>query len=197
MNRTEFDDHPLIQGYISILIKFNKVINLVSPKDLNSLRTKHIQDATHSFRIFMDIYGNPNGYPIYDLGTGNGIPGLIWAILDPDSHYNLVEIDLRKSEFLKHCARELDLKNVLVINKDFNAIEYPKHFLFLARAFMNLDKLLNPNSKIIDQYGFLIKGSTWNNELGHLNEASFSTYPYVVDNGQQRNLLFYKPQIKQ
>ena len=47
---------------------------------------------------------------IFDIGSGNGFPGLLMAILDPGHEYNLVESDARKCEFLKHCYHRLELK---------------------------------------------------------------------------------------
>ncbi len=185
------DHNQALSKYIELIKKFNKVLNLISPKDMDSLESKHIHDGVESFRIFMDIYGNPNGYPAYDLGSGNGIPGLIWAILDPATEYSLVEIDARKSEFLRHCARELGLKNALVINQDFKTINFPLRFIFIARAFMNIDKLLDPSSPLVNSTGYLIKGSTWNHELGEIDPNHLVEHRYLLKNGQERCLLRY------
>lgn len=185
------EQNNAILSYVSLIKKFNKVLNLISPKDMDSLENKHIHDGIQSFRIFMDIYGNPNEYPAYDLGSGNGIPGIIWSILDPASEYNLVEIDVRKSEFLRHCSRELNLTNVNILNQDFKTIDYPDNFIFIARAFMNIDKLLEPSSPLINSTGFLIKGSTWNDELSGINPDYLTEHRYMLNNGQERCLLRY------
>ncbi len=180
-----------LSKYSELLRKFNKILNLISPKDMEALESKHIHDGLESFRIFMDIYGNPNGYPIYDLGSGNGIPGIIWAILNPSSKYFLVEIDVRKAEFLRHCLREIGISNAEVLNSDFFKVEFPLNFIFIARAFMNIDKLLSPNSPLLNKEGYLIKGSTWNHELGGLSQSLFKEHTYRLNNGQDRNLLYY------
>jgi 16S rRNA (guanine527-N7)-methyltransferase len=179
--------------YCELIRKFNKTLNLVSPKDLDTLEARHISDATTSLRIFMDIYGNPNAYSAYDLGSGNGIPGIVWSILNPSATFTLVEIDQRKSEFLKHCVRELSLSNCTVSNADFYKSSFPAGSIILARAFMNLNKLFASNSPILSHECFLIKGSTWNNELIGIEEISFNSYPYKTDSGAERALLHYKP----
>lgn len=179
--------------YSNLILKFNKKLNLISPKDIQSLKTKHISDAEESFRIFMDIYGHSNDYSAYDLGSGNGTPGIVWAILDPSRHYTLVEIDQRKSEFLKHCKRELTLENVTVLNKDFTKVDYVPEAIFIARAFMNLNKLFSIDSPAYHHNCFLLKGSTWNNELEGIEHIDFQSYPYMLKDRTERNLLVYRP----
>ena len=161
---------------------------------MHLLESKHISDAEESFRIFMDIYGHSNAYPAYDLGSGNGTPGIVWSILNPERKYTLVEIDQRKSEFLKHCKRELDLKNLEVSNIDFKSYEYPADSIIIARAFMNLNNLLAKGSFVREHRCFLLKGSTWNNELDGIENLSFESHPYTLKDGTQRTLLVYSPE---
>lgn len=180
-----------LEAFESLILKFNPVLNLISPKDIQSLRTRHISDAKESFRIFMDIYGHSNEYSAYDLGSGNGTPGMVWAILDPSSQFTLVEIDQRKSEFLKHCVRELNLPNVDVINSDFRKVQFPCGAIIIARAFMNINKLLT-SKEVNGLTCFLLKGSTWNDELSGIETLSLESYAYTLDDGTKRNLVVYK-----
>jgi len=181
-----------LQLYSNLIKKFNPTLNLISPKDIQVLESRHFSDAIEAHRIFMDIYGQSNDYSAYDLGSGNGIPGILWSILltntNKDTPFSLVEIDQRKAEFLKHCIRELELKNTKVINKDFSAIEYPEDAIFISRAFMNINKLF-AHSFIIERPCFMIKGSTWNNEVDETLKVKLRSYPYKTDNGVNRNLL--------
>lgn len=187
----------LLFSYAQLIRKFNKTLNLVSPKDLDSFEDRHISDAQESFRIFMNIYDNPNGYSAYDLGSGNGVPGIVWAILNPQVNYTLLEIDQRKAEFLKHCVRSLGLTNCFISNSDFFKMVFPKEAIIVARAFMNLNKLFAPNSPIINHECFLIKGSTWNDELIGIEDLVFKAYPYQTRSGADRTLLHYVPSTAQ
>ena len=182
-----------IQTYSKLILKFNPVLNLISPKDIANLQSKHISDSIESSRIFMDICDQSIEYSVFDLGSGNGTPGIVWAILNPHIQHSLVEIDQRKAEFLRHCSRELGLSNVQVINKDFKAVDYPSNTVITARAFMNLNKLFSPGSIVLNFPCYLLKGSTWNTELDGIESIRLQSFPYNLENGTKRELVVYKP----
>lgn len=185
-----------LTSFCELVLKFNPVLNLISPKDIQSLQAKHISDAEESFRVFMDIYGQSNDYSVYDLGSGNGTPGIVWAILDRDTAFNLVELDSRKAEFLRHCVRELSLSNVKVINRDFKALVFPINSVLIARAFMNINKLLRFEN-VLKNPCFLLKGSTWNNELNGVQHLSLCAHEYSLANGDKRHLVVHIPKNTQ
>jgi 16S rRNA (guanine527-N7)-methyltransferase len=185
--------NPKLQAYVELVQKFNPKLNLVSRTDLDLFYDRHVSDAIESLRLFMDIYGNPNGYSGYDLGSGNGVPGLVWCILNPSININLVEIDTRKAEFLKHCLRELSVPNCSVLNKSVKDLNMETSQFFVCRAFRNIDKLFEEFPFLLNTKGVLIKGSTWNNELSGLDENLFKAHPYRTLSGTERNIVFYKP----
>ena len=182
-----------IKEYAKLIKKFNPVLNLISPKDIHAVETKHISDAEESFRIFMDIFEQPNGYSVFDLGSGNGTPGIVWAILNPRIQHTMVEIDQRKAEFIRHCIRELAIPNASVGSRDFKTVEYPDNTVITARAFMNLNKLFEKDSIALGYPCFLLKGSTWNNELDGIEDLDLRAYPYKLKDGTQRTLIQYTP----
>jgi 16S rRNA (guanine527-N7)-methyltransferase len=182
-----------IQSYSKLILKFNPVLNLISPKDIVNLQSKHISDSVESSRLFMSICDQSNEYSVFDLGSGNGTPGIVWAILNPKVSHTLVEIDQRKAEFLRHCARALDLSNISVINQDFKTIDYPTNAVFTARAFMNLNKLLAPGSIALNFPCYLLKGSTWNTELEGIESLKLRNFPYNLQDGTARELVVYTP----
>lgn len=147
--------------YISELKKFNRVINLISKHDIDYLNTRHIDDSEYSFRLFRTIKRVSNDYSIYDIGSGNGFPGIIWSLLDPDHSMTLVEIDKRKSEFLKHIIYKLKMTHSSVYCGDFRDIQPNKNAIFVMRSFMKAPDFI---SQSLFKEGFFIKGSTWNIE---------------------------------
>ncbi len=88
-----------------LLQKWNKAINLVSPKSLNESWSRHILDSVQVFQA-----ANSSSGHWVDIGTGGGFPGLVCAILatelKPDLRFTLVESDKRKCAFLTTVARE-------------------------------------------------------------------------------------------
>ena len=51
------------------------------------------------------------GATIGDVGSGAGLPGLVWAIARPDTHVILIEPLLRRSTFLTEAVAELGLQS--------------------------------------------------------------------------------------
>ena len=89
--------------YADLLVRWQATINLVSPKTLPDLWTRHIGDSLQAQAAA------PNARRWVDLGSGGGFPGLVTAILladEPDASVHLVESDKRKAAFLRTVARE-------------------------------------------------------------------------------------------
>ncbi len=89
--------------YADLLVRWQTTINLVSPKTLPDLWTRHIGD---SLQVQAAV---PEARRWVDLGSGGGFPGLVTAILladEPGVSVHLVESDKRKAAFLRTVARE-------------------------------------------------------------------------------------------
>ncbi len=56
----------------------------------------------------------PPGADVIDVGSGAGLPGLVWAVLRPDLQITLVEPLLRRAKFLERAIQDLDLPTVQV-----------------------------------------------------------------------------------
>lgn len=89
--------------YADLLVRWQTTINLVSPKTLPDLWTRHIGD---SLQVQAAV---PEARRWIDFGSGGGFPGLVTAIViadEPDASVHLVESDKRKAAFLRTVARE-------------------------------------------------------------------------------------------
>ena len=98
----DIDDkaHDMLKQYWIELLKFNKAINLISRKTVLNADAIHFADSIMGAQIVRKK-ANRNEY-LYDLGSGNGFPGLVYSILYPDQKVILLDSDERKCEFLKH-----------------------------------------------------------------------------------------------
>lgn len=179
--------------YQNLIIKFNKKINLISRKDIDNLTIRHIDDGILSHSAYASNYRVSPEYSFYDLGSGNGIPGMIWAILEPQNKFYLIDTDERKCEFLKYVAQKLDLTNVLVKIQDFNTIRPDNSSIFLNRGLMSIEDFLVPDNVFTGFKGFFVKGSTWNTEIGDIQATHFESSDYPLKDGSTRSLVFYKP----
>ena len=87
---------------------WNSKINVISRKDIDQLYVKHV---LHSLAIAKIQKFEPGTY-VLDVGTGGGFPGIPLAILFPETRFYLIDVILKKINFVKAVAEALELKNV-------------------------------------------------------------------------------------
>lgn len=89
----------MLDTYERLLRSWTSKINLVAPKTLDQLWTRHFLDSAQ----LIEIAGVTGGW--VDLGSGGGFPGAVVAII-AGGDMTLVEADQRKAAFLRTVARE-------------------------------------------------------------------------------------------
>lgn len=169
--------------YKSELIRWNKAINLVSPKTIGEIDVRHIKDSEQLAQYI------PHNTCVMDWGSGGGLPAMVIAIIRSDLSVHMVESDSKKSEFLRHVSRETSVP-VKVHHCRIEAIECEaiKPDIITARALASLTQLitwmtpfrtLNPNLE-----GLFLKGEQWKDEVQEALEAyrfDYETYPSETD----------------
>ena len=161
---------PLLQQYWDLLLKWQKSVNLISDKTICNGWDRHILDSAQLYFLL------PNQeVELMDVGSGGGLPAIVLAILNkvlkgPLKHIILVESDLKKSLFLKECARVLQL-DISVINDRIENVEAVPDVI-TARAFAPLKVLLPLLKKNVSRETFFLlpKGKSVNLEILELKE---------------------------
>ncbi len=157
------------------LLKFNAKLNLISKGTERDADETHFADCILFAEILMKIPGAPTRY---DIGSGNGFPGLVLAIMDPKQEYVLVDSDVRKGEFLKHCVSRLELKNVRVITSRFEELTTTGMEFAISRGVASISKNLLSFNKIFSRGGQFVhmKGSSWSKEIAELPSQLISIW---------------------
>lgn len=154
--------------YQSELIKFNKAVNLVSPQTLKVADALHFADSIHAGQLVIPEL--VLDAPLYDFGSGNGLPGLVFAMMMPELSVVLVDRDERKLEFCKHVASAAKLKNLSVLIKDVEQLPERSLKNVVSRGFAPLAKAMMIARKTVATGGkfFHLKGDGWANELAQV-----------------------------
>ncbi|NBX76034.1 MAG: hypothetical protein EBQ92_05725 [Proteobacteria bacterium] len=116
--------------YFSVLRSWNERMALVSKKSIDLSFATHFCDS-----LFISDFGRRflKGNQVYDLGSGAGFPGLVFAIRNPEIQVRVYEKLSKKQNFLGAVVGQLKLENVEVMG----AMPEEKHSgLILARAVM-------------------------------------------------------------
>lgn len=98
-------------AYAGLIEKWQKAINLVAPKTLPELWSRHFLDSAQLLE-----HAPPGVTRWLDLGSGGGFPGLVIAALS-DAHVHLVESDQRKSAFLREAARAMNVQATVHVKR--------------------------------------------------------------------------------
>lgn len=150
----------LAEKYAHLLATEAVVRGLIGPREVPRIWDRHIMNsAVVAPRL-------PEGATVADIGTGAGLPGLVWAIARPDIQMSLVEPLLRRTSFLEEAVDELGLDNIVVVRA--RAEEVDKTFdVVTARAVAALDKLGRWCMPLVRPGGVLLamKGRTAGEEV--------------------------------
>jgi 16S rRNA (guanine527-N7)-methyltransferase len=114
---------------------------------------------------------------VADIGSGAGFPGIPIKIIRPEIEMYLIEPSGKKSVFLKHIIRQIQLKNIEVIEKRIEEIQVNQGLsspvdIAITRALFDIKEFIKKSSHIVKQGGILIlnKGPKVREELKMLKD---------------------------
>ena len=135
------ETYYVLDNFRKLVIKKNRLINLISQKTEENFIERHIIDCVQAID-FIDI----NGKSCTDIGSGAGLPGIVLAIVLKEKNIkmkmNLYEKSYHKSKFLKQISEKLKL-DVEVFQKDIFKEKNLVSGSIIARAFKPLPIILD------------------------------------------------------
>ena len=177
----------MLERYHGLLIKWNKTFNLTGLKNPADWWIRHFLDSLAVVKFL-------NSGNLADVGSGAGFPGLPIAIVCPKKAVTLIEINQKKSIFLREVCNKLGLTNCTVVRSRVQ--EYKPVDLFscvISRAFADLSTFFDQAKSICKGNGILMamKGKICDREKlslppGVLNTIVELQVPYLHES---RNLV--------
>ncbi|AZZ37976.1 16S rRNA (guanine(527)-N(7))-methyltransferase RsmG [Bdellovibrio sp. qaytius] len=146
------DGIETLKKYVEMLWAANEELNLFSRKmTVEELVDNHVIDCLLPLKKFPT-----NLRYAADLGSGGGLPGVVYAIQFPDTRYILFEKSVLKQNFLKKC---IALASNLVVQGEIPH-DLDKVQIVTARAFKPIDVILEITRSYYGKKGkyFLLKG---------------------------------------
>ena len=100
---------------VQMVLEANRRMNLTADDDPRLFWPRHVEDALLAARRVEEAVGAPGrDGRLLDVGSGAGVPGLVLALLWPQTRVELLESRGNKCRFLERTARALGLTNVTV-----------------------------------------------------------------------------------
>ena len=93
--------------YADILVGPGIKRGLLGPREADKVWDRHIINCAVVAEPDLEVIGT--GARIADIGSGAGLPGLVWALARPDVSVVLIESLLRRVTFLTECIAALEL----------------------------------------------------------------------------------------
>ena len=100
--------------FMGLLQKWNKVYNLTAVRNPEEMLTHHLLDslaAVAPLRRHLAQQGGA-GRRLLDVGSGGGLPGVVFAICCPDLDVSCVDTVAKKAAFIQQAAAALQLSNL-------------------------------------------------------------------------------------
>jgi 16S rRNA (guanine527-N7)-methyltransferase len=159
-HQTTPSDLPWLDVYVSLLLRWNRHINLIGGADPQDIVTRHVADSLQLVPLIPP--GVERGI---DLGSGAGFPGLILA-RTTGIHFDLIDSDRRKAAFLREAARVTQAHVTVHATRIESAPVTPAR-LITARAVAPLPRLLDLAAPLLAVDGICLfpKGSEHESEL--------------------------------
>jgi 16S rRNA (guanine527-N7)-methyltransferase len=98
--------------YADELLAWNEHTNLTAITHPEAIEMRHFLD---SLSVILAVPITP-GQRVIDVGTGAGFPGLPLRLIRSQIELTLLEATAKKTDFLTHIARRLNLNNVRIQN---------------------------------------------------------------------------------
>ena len=156
LNNVSRETCVYLEKFIDLVIKENKVVNLISRENENKeyIRKRHIIDSMQIID-FIDL----NTKKIIDFGSGSGFPSIVLAIImkiqSKKTKIEMYEKSYKKCKFLEKVSKELNL-NTEVIQKNIFEEKDPSEIVITSRAFKPLPIILDVVEKNYKNYKNII-----------------------------------------
>ena len=150
----------MAEQYVDLLASIGVERGLIGPREAPRLWDRHVLNCA------VVVPRVPMRASVADVGSGAGLPGLVWAIARPDLEVTLIEPLLRRTVFLEEAVATLGLERVTVLRS--RAEDVVEQFdVVTARAVAPLEKLAAWCLPLVRPGGVLLalKGRTAEEEV--------------------------------
>lgn len=140
-------------SYLALLQRWNATYNLTAVRDPAAMWTQHVLDcmaALPSVRRHLAATLAPR---LLDVGSGGGLPGVVWAVLMPAADITCVDAVGKKAAFVRQVAGALGLSNLHATHARVETLRGPPYDLITCRAFSSLADFIRLTQHLLKPTG--------------------------------------------
>jgi 16S rRNA (guanine527-N7)-methyltransferase len=193
-------DEPILDRllvYLDLLLKWNQAYNLSAVRDPQQMVHQHLLDCLAALPP-LDRHLQGRDARILDVGSGAGLPGVVWAAMRPSWAVCCVDAVAKKASFVRQVAAELPLRNLQAEHGRVEQLRIPAVDVVVSRAFASLVDFtaLTRQHLAPDGCWMAMKGKRPEDEIAEL-PASVTVFHVeqlqVPDLDVQRCLVWMRP----
>ena len=171
---TDLQRGQLLQ-YMGLIQKWNKVYNLTALRDPAEMLTHHLLDSLAAVPPLQALLGQlrqrhgDKPVSLLDVGSGAGLPGVVFAICCPQLQVSCVDTVGKKAAFVQQAGVELGLPHLRGVHARVeNLIE--RFDIISSRAFASLADFTAWSQQALAEEGvwLAMKGKTPTDEMASL-----------------------------
>ncbi len=194
------DKRLLLAQFYQLLMENQQRQNFTRLLKLKDIAIKHFVDSLIVSEL-TDLC-----FPLMDVGTGPGVPGIPLKIQHPDREIILAEGVQKRVSFLKEVREQMNLKELNIIGRNINEdFMYPVQGV-ITRAVEDIPNTLRNVSQCLQTGGkvFLMKGPAVDHEIKMFQDSPWTQYykltedhSYTIINTPHKRRLVVFQKIRQ
>jgi 16S rRNA (guanine527-N7)-methyltransferase len=189
-------------AYLALIGKWNQVYNLTAVRQSEQMLTHHLLDCLAGLgplQRHLGASGLLQGGRLLDVGSGAGLPGIVWAIGCPQLQVCCVDTVAKKAAFITQAGLTLGLKNLKGVHARVESLSGPFDVIS-SRAFASLPDFVAGSSQALGEGGvwLAMKGKHPADEIAAVPADVFHVEPLQVPGlSAERCLVWMRPRPAQ
>ena len=127
--------------YVALLDRWNRTYNLTAVRDPAEMLTQHVVDCLAAVPALRRTLPGPKR--VLDVGSGGGLPGVVWAVVEPQLDLTCVDSVGKKAAFIRQAALALRLDNLRVEHARVEQLDALPFDVITSRAFASLAEFVS------------------------------------------------------
>jgi len=181
--------------YLRTVERWNATYNLTAVRDPAAMVAQHLLDCLAAAAALARRREASDRRRILDVGSGAGLPGLVLAVVYPESEIFCVDSVGKKTAFINQAAGVLRARNVIVLQSRVESLSAPQCDVITSRAFAPLSDFVRLTRHLLDENGewMAMKSREAEAEAALLRDVDASIEPLAVPGlGAARCIVWMK-----
>jgi len=159
--------HQLLD-YLALLERWNRTYNLTAVREPAGMLTQHVVDCLAAVPALRRTASDRKR--VLDVGSGGGLPGIVWAVVEPERDITCVDSVGKKAAFIRQAALALGLGNVTAMHGRVEQLTRTAFDMATSRAFASLSDFVSLTDPLVAPTGLWLamKGKLPLEEISHL-----------------------------